>query len=298
MNLFRNIISYGIAVVAGATLLVQCKPAIADVSAKVSPNVAVTFFDDFSTSTLDSAKWNIETTGMHFNNELQAYVDSATTLSFISGAAEGAQNGALVLQPQFTPGFVTKDGQKFDFISARINTKNKFDFLYGSASARIKLTAGAGLWPAWWMLGNGNWPETGEVDIMENIGEKDWANAAVHGKGYSGDAGLVNKQYFAANNDVTNWHTYAVDWTPDSMVFKYDDIPMFRVTKTMTQFFGDWAFATPKHLLLNFAVGGIYPFKINGIKSPYYGLSAPTFTAIKNKESKMMVDWVRITKNN
>ena len=298
MNLFRNIISCGIAVVASATMLVQCKPAIADVPVKVIPNAALTFFDDFSSSKLDSTKWNVETTGMHFNNELQAYVDSANTLSFISGTAEGAQNGALVLQPQFTPGFVTKDGQKFDFISARINTKNKFDFLYGSAAARIKLTAGAGLWPAWWMLGNGNWPETGEVDIMENIGEKDWANAAVHGKGYSGDAGLVNKQYFAATNDVTNWHTYAVEWTPDSMVFKYDDVPMFRVTKPMTQFFGEWAFATPKHLLLNFAVGGIYPFKINGIKSPYYGLSASTFTAIKNKESKMLVDWVRITKNN
>jgi beta-glucanase (GH16 family) len=298
MNQFKKIIFYTAIVAVCVILLIQCKPTTADVQAMVSPNQSTVFFDDFSTLVLDSTKWNVEQTGMHFNNELQAYVDSANTLSFISGTAEGAQNGALVLQPQFTPDFVTKDGQKFNFISARINTKNKFDFLYGSAAARIKLTAGAGLWPAWWMLGNGNWPETGEVDIMENIGEKDWANAAVHGKGYSGDAGLVNKQYFAANNDVTNWHTYAVDWTPDSMVFKYDDIPMFRVTKPMTQFFGDWAFATPKHLLLNFAVGGIYPYKINGIKSPYYGLSTATFTAIKNKESKMLVDWIRVTKNN
>ena len=132
---------------------------------------------------------------------------------------------------------------------------------------------------------------------MENIGEKDWANAAVHGKGYSGDAGLVNRLYFPEKIDVTSWHIYAVDWTPDSMVFKYDDVPMFRVTKPMTQFFGEWAFDTHKYLLLNFAVGGVYPFKINGIKEPYYGLPVSTFKSIKNKESKMLVDWVRVTKS-
>jgi beta-glucanase (GH16 family) len=297
MKKFRNSVSYAIAISICVSIMVQCKVASVNIPVTVSPDKSIIFFDDFSHTTLDSAKWNIETTGMHFNNELQAYVDSSSAISFINDTAEGAQNGALVLQPHFTPGFVTKDGQKFDFISGRINTKSKFDFLYGSASARIKLTAGAGLWPAWWLLGNGNWPETGEVDIMENIGEKDWANAAVHGKGYSGDAGLVNRLYFPEQNDVTSWHVYGVDWTPDSMVFKYDDVPMFRVTKPMTQFFGEWAFNTHKYLLLNFAVGGIYPFKINGIKEPYYGLHVSTFQSIKNKESKMLVDWVRVTKN-
>ena len=148
MKKFRNLVSYAIAVSICVSIMVQCKVASVNVPATVSPNKSIIFFDDFSYTRLDSAKWNVETTGMHFNNELQAYVDSNSAISFINGTAEGAQNGALVLQPHFTPGFVTKDGQKFDFISGRINTKSKFDFLYGSASARIKLTAGAGLWPA------------------------------------------------------------------------------------------------------------------------------------------------------
>jgi len=280
-----------------AVTLVNCREAVADAPAINTKEAATVFFDDFSGSKLDTSKWNVETTGMHFNDELQAYVDSAATLSFVKGAAaEGATNGALVLQPKFTPGFVTKDGQKFDFISARINTKNKVEVDHGTIAARIKLTDGAGLWPAWWMLGNGGWPETGEIDIMEYIGEKDWASAAIHGKGYSGDAGLVNRLYFPADNDVTQWHIYAVDWTRDSLVFKYDDKPMFRVTRSMAQFFGPWAFDNPKYLILNFAVGGIYPFKINGIKQPYYGLPAATLAAIKNNTSKMMVDWIRITK--
>ncbi len=272
----------------------QCTPASGNKSTDVAKTI---FFDDFSSPALDSSKWNVELTGLHVNNELQAYVDSTATISFLKGEESGAQNGALVLQPRFSPGFITPDAKKFDFISGRVNTKNKFDFSYGSASARIKLTEGAGLWPAWWLLGNGNWPETGEIDIMENIGEKDWANAAAHGKGYSGDAGIVNRLYFSQNNDVTNWHIYAVDWTPDSMIFKYDGISMFRITKPMTQFFGEWAFDSPKYLILNFAVGGIYPYKINGIKEPYFGLSAFTLEQIKAGKSKMLVDWVRVTKN-
>lgn len=247
----------------------------------------IIFFDDFSKQKLDRTKWNAEVTGTHFNNELQAYVDSAITCYI--------ENGVLVLQPKFAPGFVTRDQQKFDFISTRLNTKNKFDFTYGTAEARIKLTEGAGLWPAWWMLGNGNWPETGEIDIMEYIGEKDWASAAVHGSGYFGETPFVDRQYFSANNDVTQWHVYAVDWTPDSLIFKYDGVPMFRVTKTMTAHYGKWSFDTNKFLILNFALGGAYPVKINGVKKPYYGMPESTAELVKQNKAKMMVDWVKVT---
>ncbi|HOZ85414.1 MAG TPA: glycoside hydrolase family 16 protein [Niabella sp.] len=257
----------------------------------------VIFFDDFSGPALDTNHWNVEETGIHVNAELQAYIKSDSTIWFAKDEeAMGAKNGALILQPRFSKDFETMDGQKFDFVSGRINTKNKFDFAFGTAEARIKLTSGDGLWPAWWLLGNGNWPETGEIDIMENIGESDWANAAVHGKGYSGDAGLVNRQYFADSNDVRQWHIYAVDWSPDTLIFKYDGKPIFRVTKPMIDFFGPWAFDNPKYLILNFAVGGVYPFKINGIKQPYYGLSQTTLNLIKQGKSRMMVDWVRVKK--
>jgi beta-glucanase (GH16 family) len=247
----------------------------------------VVFFDDFSGNKLDRSKWNAEITGMHVNNELQAYVDSSATIYL--------ENNALVLRPVFSSGFTTKDGQKFDFISGRINTKSKFDFKYGTAEARIKVTDGAGLWPAWWMLGNGVWPETGELDIMEYVGEKDWASAAVHGPGYSGETPFVNRLYFSKNNDVTQWHIYALDWTPDSLIFKYDGVPIFRVTKTMAAFYGKWAFDNNKYLILNFALGGIYPAKINGIQRPYYGLASSTLEQIKNNKTKMWIDWVRVT---
>jgi beta-glucanase (GH16 family) len=253
-------------------------------------NKKVLFFDDFTSANLDRSKWNVIITGDHFNDELQAYIDSASTLFL--------ENGCLVFRPQYSPGFITKDGKRFDFTSARITTQNKFDFAYGTAEAKIKLTKGSGLWPAWWMLGNQIWPATGEIDIMENIGESDWANVAVHGPGYSGETPFVNRQYFNASNDVTNWHVYAVEWSPTEMIFKYDGIVMYKVSKTMINHYGKWVFDEPKHLLLNFAVGGIYPAKINGIKGKgvKYGLPESTAELIKNSKVKMWVDWVKVSR--
>ncbi len=259
-------------------------------SAKTIKKQQLLFFDDFSGNTLDRKKWNVEITGLHVNDELQAYVDSASTFYI--------ENKCLVIAPKFNPGFVTMDGQHFDFISGRINSRDKFEFQYGTAEARIRVTGGSGLWPAWWMLGNGNWPETGEIDIMEFIGEKDWASAAVHGPGYSGETPFVNRLYFDKNKDATQWHNYAVDWTPDSLIFRYDGKPMFRVTKTMASHYGKWAFDNNKFLILNFALGGAYPVKINGISKPYYGLSPVSFEKIKKHQAKMYVDWVKVVGNN
>jgi beta-glucanase (GH16 family) len=256
----------------------------------------VIFFDDFEGKKLNRNKWNTEVTGMHVNNELQAYVDTGLTVFLVNGAAaEGAKKGALVIRPQWIPGFKTKDGQTFDFISGRINTQNKFEFAYGKAEARIKLTEGAGLWPAWWLLGNGMWPACGEIDIMEYVGEKDWASAAVHGPGYSGETPFVNRQYFSASNDVTQWHIYAVEWTPDALYFKYDGKLMFRLNKNMTGHYGKWAFDNKKHLILNYALGGAYPVKINGVTMPYNGMPASTVDLIKKNKAKMLVDWVKVT---
>lgn len=276
---FRNILQIGLLII--FTIILS-------ISLTAQKFNKLVFFDDFNNNKIDRTKWNIVKTGDHFNDELQAYIDSSSTL-YLS-------EGNLVIKPQFSPGFITKDGKHFDFTSARINTNKKFDFIYGKAEARIKLTKAEGLWPAWWLLGNDNWPATGEIDIMENIGESDWANAAVHGPGYSGETPFVNRKYFPENNDVTNWHIYSVEWTANEMVFKYDNETMFRVTKKMVNHYGNWVFDSPKHLILNFAIGGIFPYKINGIKGggDRYGLPDKTTQLIKNNEAKMLVDWVKV----
>ena len=283
-----------VCIISVLTLFVQCAAPKEMAGANEKELV---FFDDFSGPSLDRTKWNVRVTGGTVNNEQQAYVDSALTISFVRGSEEGAANGALVLQPHYSPGFTTKEGKKFDFISGRIDSRNKVEFMYGRASARIKLTEGPGLWPAWWILGKGRWPESGEIDVLEYVGEKDWASAAVHGPGYSGETPFVDRLYFPPSNDVTNWHVYTVEWTPDTLLFLYDDIPMFRVTRPMVEHFGKWTFDNEKFMILNFALGGAYPVKINGVKEPYFGMPASTVELIKNKKSKMLIDWVKVTKN-
>lgn len=256
----------------------------------------VVFFDDFSGSKLDRQKWNvIVNTGDDIvNNEQQAYVDSDSTIQIVHGTqAEGATNGALMLKPMYVNNYTCSNGRKFNFLSGRINTKNKFECNSGTISARIKMTAASGLWPAFWLLGNGDWPATGEIDIMEYVGEKDWVSAALHGPGYSGETPFVNKFFFHKNMNATDWHVYAVNWEKDQLTFFVDNEVYYKITKSMVEHYGKWALDNEKYIILNFAVGGVYPVKLNGIKSPFFGMTDESIQAIKNNKAKMLVDWVK-----
>lgn len=245
------------------------------------------FFEDFAGPELDRSRWNVIVTGRTVNNEQQAYVDSKEVL-YIAG-------GALVIHPRLRPGFKTADGRTFDFISGRIDTRDKFSFTYGTAAARMKLAAGAGLWPAFWALGAGRWPDTGEIDVMENVGAPEWTSAALHGPGYSGDTPLVKRTAMAAPADATAWHVYAVDWDPETLVFSVDGREVYRVTRPMVERFGAWAFDNPKHLILNLALGGDFPAAVNKVKTPYHGLAESTVKAIGTGEPRILVDWVRVS---
>ena len=251
------------------------------VPAREVPSKTV-FADEFDGASLDRAKWNVIVTGRTVNNEQQAYIDSPDVLA-VSG-------GVLAIRPHHRPGFTTPEGKTFDFVSGRIDTRNKFDFTYGTAAARMKLAAGAGLWPAFWALGNGRWPDTGEIDVMEHVGETSWTSVALHGPGYFGDTPLVKR----ATVDITAWHVYAVDWTPESLAFRIDDREIYRVAKADVEKYGRWAFDNPKHLIANLALGGTYPHGVNKIEKPYPGLAATTVDAIKQDTVAILIDWIRV----
>lgn len=251
------------------------------------------FFDDFSSGRLDRSKWTVRTTGHVVNDEQQAYVDTPETI-YVSAEPAGQHGNALVIHPRHRPGHVTPDGRRFDFVSGRIDTRDRFHFTCGSASARMKLAAGPGLWPAFWLLGHGTWPDTGEIDVMECVGESDWVSCAVHGPGYSGEAGLANARVFPQGVDATDWHVYTVHRAPDSITFTIDGAVVYRVARPMVEFFGRWAFDDEKFLILNVALGGTYPFKTNGVHSPYYGIAAETVEKIRDGDARIWVDWVRV----
>jgi beta-glucanase (GH16 family) len=256
------------------------------------------FFDDFNAKTLDRSKWNVEITGNTVNDEQQAYVDSDKTIYLVNGKlAAGASNGALVLKPLYHAGFTSKENKKYDFLSGRINTRSRFEFTHGTASARMKISSGEGLWPAFWLLGEGEWPACGEIDIMETVGDSSWVSHALHGPGYFGNTPLGSRTPFPKETDVTQWHVYSVDWSADSLIFKVDGKRSYVVTRQMVEKYGKWAFDNNKFIILNFALGGGYPNGVNKITKPYFGISQNTVNNIKEGKVEVMVDWVLITKN-
>lgn len=246
------------------------------------------FFENFNGNTLNRSKWNVEVTGNTVNNEQQAYVDSTSVLS--------QADGKLFIKPLYHPGYTSKQQKKYDFLSGRINTRSKFEFTYGTASARIKMSSGAGLWPAFWALGEGKWPDCGEIDMMETVGDSSWVSHALHGPGYFGNTPLAFRAFFPKGTDVTQWHIYSVKWTSDSIIFMIDGKVTYTVTRAMVEHYGRWAYDNPKFIILNFALGGGYPHGVNKVDAPYFGLSQSSVNKIKAGNAEMLVDWVLVTK--
>src|SRR4026208_64209 len=92
-----------------------------------APPAKVLFFDDFIGPILNRSHWNVRTTGHVVNNEQQAYLDSDDVLE--------TAHGVLAITARHRAGFVTADGKTFDFVSGRIDTRERFEFTYGTAAA-------------------------------------------------------------------------------------------------------------------------------------------------------------------
>ena len=86
--------------------------------------------------------------------------------------------------------------------SARLKTMGLREFEYGRIEARMKLPVGAGLWPAFWLLGADiekvGWPHSGSITVTENVPDRPDTNglgptavrSTLHGPGYFGGNGL------------------------------------------------------------------------------------------------------------
>jgi beta-glucanase (GH16 family) len=252
------------------------------------------FADEFNGTVVDRAKWTVYT-GPVYNSELQVYVDDTSNVFIARGAeAAGASDGVLVLRARHHPGGVAGAASRV-FTSARLH--GRIEFQFGTAAARMKLPAGSGLWPAFWLLGAGEWPANGEIDVMENVGDSTWVSMALHGPGYSGNTPLTRRITLPASLDVTAWHEYAVTWTADSIVFRVDGNVSYRVARADVAKYGPAsALDRPKYVVLNLAIGGEYPAAVNGARTPYLGLPESTLPRIQRGEAKVLVDWVRVTR--
>jgi beta-glucanase (GH16 family) len=261
-----------------------------------APTGVSLFFDDFDGPALDRSHWTVEVgPGTAANNEQQSYIGD--TLRIVHGPDADGVASALEIKPQFRDASRNRAPRRGDFLSARLNTKGKAEFTYGTLAARIKLSAGKGLWPAFWAMGaKGAWPANGEIDIMENGGDPAWTTFAMHGSGYSGNTPITGRAEFPAENDTTQWHVYSVDLTKDAAVFRIDGVEKYRVSRADISKHGPWAYDNSKYLLLNLALGGVYTASMSGMQNaPYPGITAETVDLIKAGKVRMLVDWVKVT---
>ncbi|MFT3892806.1 MAG: family 16 glycosylhydrolase [Anaerolineales bacterium] len=148
-----------------------------------------------------------------------------------------------------------------EYTSARLLTKNRFEVAYGRIEANIKVPEGAGLWPAFWMLGadidQNPWPQSGEIDIMEVVGRRpNEVFGTLHGPGYSGGQSY-GKVYDLGKPVANKFHVFAVEWTPDKITWFIDGTPFFTASPNDPILQGkQWVYNHPFFILLNVAVGG------------------------------------------
>ncbi|MGW0503856.1 family 16 glycosylhydrolase [Micromonospora sp. NPDC003241] len=220
----------------------------------------LTWQDEFNASAgtpVDQSKWRFDIGGHGWgNNERQYYTNST------SNAVHDGQGNLVITARRDNPANYQCHYGRCEYTSARLLTAATFSQAYGRFEARIKIPRGQGIWPAFWMLGNdfGNvgWPASGEIDIMENIGrEPNTVHGTIHGPGYSGGGGITGSRVIGQPL-ADAFHTYRVDWEPNSIRWYLDGQEFFRVDPSRLG--GNrWVFDHPFFMILNVAVGGNWP---------------------------------------
>ncbi|GAA1764203.1 RICIN domain-containing protein [Nonomuraea bangladeshensis] len=252
----RTLLAVGAALVSVLALLV---PLAGTASAAPAPGPLVWSdeFDGAAGSAVNAAKWRFDIGGGGWgNNEQQYYTDSTR-----NAALDGSGNLVITARRENPANYQCHYGT-CQYTSARLLTSATFTRAYGRFEARMKLPRGQGIWPAFWMLGNDigsvGWPNSGEIDIMENIGrEPNTVHGTIHGPGYSGGGG-IGAGYTIGGAFADAFHTFAVDWSPNLIVWYVDGVEYQR--RTPADLGGNrWVFDHPFFMIMNVAVGGNWP---------------------------------------
>lgn len=231
--------------------------------------------DEFEGNVLDESVWTIQTgigNNGWGNNEKQYYTGRSENLR--------VEDGNLVIEAR------KEQMEKSEYTSARIMSKDKKTFMYGKMEARISLPSGGGLWPAFWMLGNrGNWPQCGEIDIMEYVGNvKNRVLGTLHTT--KDRSGSKSSRAYWGENIEENYHVYGIEWTKeerqgrDVIRFYVDDNVFSEQVEEVVDDNDYWPFNKPHFFIFNLAVGGSLGGEVND--------------AIFDTPRLMKVDWVRV----
>ena len=224
---------------------------------------------------VDTTQWSFETGASGWGNNEWQYYTNRSENAFV-------QDGVLHIRAN------KEDYEGAQYTSARMTTKGKFSFTYGTIEARIALPTGNGIWPAFWMLGENidavSWPACGEIDIIEAVNDENVVYGTNHWQYEGGHAQYGNntKDYYGTSKvlDITQFHNYKMVWNEKLIAmyvddFKYQEIAIENAKDGLE------AFLKPQFLILNVAVAGNWPgFDVDDAQFP----------------NEMLVDYIRVLK--
>ncbi|MDA3882637.1 MAG: family 16 glycosylhydrolase [Bacteroidales bacterium] len=215
------------------------------------------WFDEFNTDGLpDNSKWSFDTEGNNWdwgNDEAQNYTPADNNNAWV-------EDGNLIIEARREQYYWAGDDETKNYTSARLITQGKGDWLYGKVEVRALLPTGTGMWPAIWMLSTdteyGEWPSSGEMDIMENVGyDPNVIHCNIHTEAYNHSIGTNKGNSTTISDPHTNWHIYSLEWNAENVSFYCDGNLVFSFDNEHNTY-KEWPFDKPFHLLLNIAVGG------------------------------------------
>lgn len=211
-------------------------------------------FDDKSKDMPNTDHWYYETAEPGWvNNELQTYIPGK------KGDIQTAEisHGTLKIR-------AIKEGDRI--YSARLNTRGEGGkvgkgWKYGYFEASLKLPVGKGTWPAFWMMpvASSNWPDCGEIDIMEEVGcVPNEVSSSIHCKAYYHAINTQKTAKKTLEGAQEEFHTYALEWDETEIKTYVDGVLLFRYKpedhgKRNEQ---TWPFDKEFELKLNLAWGG------------------------------------------
>jgi beta-glucanase (GH16 family) len=241
-------------------------------------SLKIVWSDEFDEGTTpDTSKWTFDVGNWGWgNNELQYYTVNRAENARI-------EQGNLIIEAR-------KNDMSQKWTSARLTTRGKTAFIFGRIEFRAMVPPNKGNWAAGWTLGDSyvdeiSWPYCGEIDILESVGyemDDETGNGIAHASAHCG------AYYFKLMNQPTGtinvskmhqeFHTYAVDWSPEGIIAYVDDIEYFRYEDTSNEL--TWPFDKAQNIILNLAMGGGW----GGLQ----GMDESVNT------QKMIVDYVRV----
>lgn len=224
---------------------------------------------------IDTTQWSFETGASGWGNNEWQYYTNRSENAFV-------QDGILHIRAS------KEDYEGAKYTSARMITKGKFSFTYGTIEARIALPTGNGIWPAFWLLGENidavSWPACGEIDIIEAVNDENVVYGTNHWQYEGGHAqyGNSTKDYYGTSKvlDITQFHNYKMVWNEKLIAMYVDDFKYHEIAIENAKD-GLEAFHKPQFFILNVAVAGNWPgFDVDDAQFP----------------NEMLVDYIRVLK--